>query len=58
MGNKLIDLQCVTAQLQMREETELSLTFDIESVSSDMQIKTFVWKEMYGKPLADAKSFS
>ena len=57
-GNKLIDLQCVTAQLQMREETELSLTFDIENVSSDMQIKTFVWKEMYGKPLADAKSFS
>lgn len=56
-GDKLVDMQFVTCDLQRKEKTDLSLTFDVTNCSSDTKIKTMIWKEAMGKALANPTTF-
>lgn len=56
-GGKLTDMQYVTCELGGLEQTELSLTFDISNCNSSAKLKTFVWKEVFGRPLTGGKVF-
>jgi|GEM_PF-3875319 len=56
-GNKLVGVQYEACELQSYETVEMKLNFNVTNCNSTTKLKTFIWKEISGKPLASGKAF-
>lgn len=56
-GSRLVGMQYEACELQSYETVDMKLSLNVTNCNSATKLKTFIWKEISGRPLASGKAF-